>query len=94
MAYTRTKADADNGGWKAVKGLDGFTVVGSKDRFSISFELDNDFRISINGCRVVDGKNGPFISWPAWKDKTGGYHNYCYVTFSAEDAKLVMDALD
>ena len=93
MAYTKTKTETGSG-WKAVKGLEGFTVIGSKDRFSVSCELEENFRIQINGCRVVEGKKGDFISYPAWKDKNGEYHNYAYITFSQENMKLIMEALD
>ena len=94
MAYSKTNNDTKANGWKAVKGLEGFTVIGSKDRFSVSCELEENFRIQINGCRVVEGKKGDFISYPAWKDKNGDYHNYAYITFSPENMKLIMEALD
>lgn len=93
MAYskkTETKAE----GWKAIPGMEGFTIIGSKDRFSISFQPCEELRVQINGCRVIDGKNGEFISYPSWKDKDGNYHNYCYFQFSAEDVKTVIAALD
>ena len=93
MAYAKKTETKDNG-WKAIQQMEGFTVIGSKDRFSISFQPAEDLRVQINGCRVIDGKNGPFISYPSWKDKDGNYHNYCYFQFTEEDAKLIMDALD
>jgi DNA-binding cell septation regulator SpoVG len=35
--------------------------------------------LEIKGCKLVDGKNGPFISYPARKDeKTGKYWNHVY----------------
>ena len=93
MAYGK-KQETNESGWKAVKGMEGFTVIGSRDRFSISFQPDEDLRVQINGCRIVSGKNGDFISYPSWKDKDGNYHNNCYFHFTAEAQKLVMDALD
>ena len=90
MAYAKKKETE----WKEVKGLDGFSVIGTKDRFSVSVELDKDLRIGLNGCRVVDGKNGPFISYPAWKDKEGTYHDYSYITLTADQADKVIAALD
>lgn len=89
MAYSRKT----NATWKEVSGMDGFTVIGSKERFSISYELTSDFRFTVNGCRVVDGKNGEFISFPAWKDKDGNYHQYCYFTFTPKETKMLIDAL-
>ena len=32
--------------------------------------------ITIRGCRIVDGKNGPFISYPATKNDQGKYWNH------------------
>ena len=34
--------------------------------------------LSIKGCRIVDGKNGPFVSYPATKKSDGKYWNHCY----------------
>lgn len=93
MAYAKKTETKDNG-WKAIQQMEGFTVIGSKDRFSISFQPAEDLRVQINGCRLIEGKNGWFISYPSWKDKDGNYHNYCYFQFTAEDAQLIMDALD
>lgn len=32
--------------------------------------------ITIRGCRIVEGKNGPFISYPATKNDKGQYWNH------------------
>lgn len=90
MAYARKKETE----WKEVKGLDGFTVIGNRTRFSLSIELDENLRVGLNGCRVVDGKNGLFISYPAWKDKTGNYHDYSYVTLTPEQTEQIIATLD
>ena len=90
MAYAKKKETE----WTEVKGMDGFSVIGSRERFSLSVELDKDLRIGINGCRVVDGKNGLFISFPAWKDKEGNYHDYCYVTLNPDQVERIIAALD
>ena len=91
MAYAKKTKETE---WKQVKGLDGFSVIGTRDRFSISVELDENLRIGLNGCRVIDGKNGAFISYPAWKDKEGNYHDYSYITLTADQADKVIAALD
>ena len=92
MAYSKTAANET--GWKAVKELSGFTVIGTRDRFSISFEPCEGLRLGINGCRVVSGSRGDFISYPAWKDKSGSYHDYCYITFTPDEVKYIIAALD
>lgn len=80
--------------WNDVKGMEGFSVIGNKDRFSISFLVYEGLRIGVNGCRVVDGKKGEFISFPAWKDKDGDYHDYCYMTFDEKETKKIINALE
>lgn len=32
--------------------------------------------ITIRGCRIVEGKNGPFVSYPATKNDQGKYWNH------------------
>jgi hypothetical protein len=35
--------------------------------------------LEVKGCRIVDGKNGPFVSWPSKKnEQTGKYWNHVY----------------
>lgn len=36
--------------------------------------------IEIKGCRIVEGKNGPFVSWPARKLDDGKYWNHVYAS--------------
>ena len=91
MAYAKKTKETE---WQQVKGIDGFSVIGTRSRFSISVELDENLRIGLNGCRVVDGKNGAFISYPAWKDKEGNYHDYSYITLTADQTDKVIAALD
>ena len=94
MAYSKSNTATKADGWKAVPQLEGFTIIGSRERFSISFQPCEGLRVQINGCRIVEGKNGAFISYPSWKDKDGNYHNYCYFQFDPEDQKAVISALD
>ena len=91
MAYKRkTKKQND---WTPVPNMSGFSVIGSRDRFSISFEPFEGMLIAIHGCRVVSGKNGDFISFPAWKDKDGDYHDYAYMTFSDEEKDAIIQTV-
>lgn len=34
--------------------------------------------LEIKGCRIVNGTNGPFVSWPATKGNNGKYWNHVY----------------
>ena len=92
MAYTRKTKKQNE--WMAVNNMSGFSVIGSRERFSISFEPFDGMLIAIHGCRVVSGKNGDFISFPAWKDKEGNYHDYAYMTFSDEEKDAIINTLE
>ena len=92
MAYTRKTKKQNE--WMAVNNMSGFSVIGSRERFSISFEPFDGMLIAIHGCRVVSGKNGDFISFPAWKDKEGNYHDYAYMTFVDEEKDAIINTLE
>lgn len=52
--------------------------------------------LEIKGCRIVDGQNGPFVSYPATKnEKTGKYWSHVYggEKFSAAVLKLAQQAM-
>jgi hypothetical protein len=37
--------------------------------------------LSIKGCRLVNGSNGPFVSWPATKNSnTGKWWQHCWAS--------------
>lgn len=77
--------------WEKVKGVN-CRVIGSAERFSISFDFEDFVRIGINGCRIVDGKHGRFISYPAWKDSKGLYHDYTFLSFyDKDDIEKIID---
>jgi DNA-binding cell septation regulator SpoVG len=46
--------------------------------------------VTIKGCRVVSGSNGPFVSWPSRKMDSGKYWNHVYA--SNEFAAAVLSA--
>ncbi len=46
--------------------------------------------VTIKGCRVVSGSNGPFVSWPSRKMDNGKYWNHVYA--SNEFAAAVLSA--
>lgn len=79
--------------WTNVKGLEGWSVIGTDERFSLSFEPFEGMLIVINGCRIIEGKNGDFISFPSWKDKEDNWHQYARVTFENDEVKKIIDAL-
>ena len=43
--------------------------------------------------KIIQSDNGPFISYPSWKDKNGDYHNqaYCFDRKINETIKEMLD---
>lgn len=46
--------------------------------------------VHINGCRIVEGKNGDFISLPQYKGSDGKWYNHVYFKFSEDDSKQII----
>jgi DNA-binding cell septation regulator SpoVG len=42
----------------------------------------------VKGCRIVQGQNGPFVSWPSRKLDSGKYWQHVYVSRAFGDAVL------
>lgn len=36
--------------------------------------------LEVKGCRIANGKNGEFVSWPSTKKDDGKYWNHCYAS--------------
>ena len=50
--------------------------------------------VTIYGCKVVEGKNGDFISFPSHKGKDGKYYNYAYIKLSDEQTKEIISQVE
>ena len=50
--------------------------------------------VSIYGCRVVEGKKGDFVSFPAYKGSDGKYYSHAYVKLSDEDTELIVKQVE
>ena len=50
--------------------------------------------VSIYGCRIVEGKKGDFVSFPAYKGSDGKYYSHAYVKLSDEDTELVVKQVE
>lgn len=50
--------------------------------------------VSIYGCRVIEGKNGDFVSFPAYKGSDGKYYSHCWVKLSEEDTKAIVKQVE
>ena len=45
--------------------------------------------VSIYGCRIVEGKNGDFVSFPSRKGNDGKYYSHAYIKLSASDVDTI-----
>lgn len=50
--------------------------------------------VTIYGCKVVEGKNGDFISFPSHKGKDGKYYNHAYIKLSDEQSKDIISQVE
>lgn len=76
--------------WETV--ADGIQVKRGRDN---GFSL-NWFGAVIYGCRIVNGRNGAFISWPSFKGQGDKYikRAYVYAAQGSEDKKLLALVVD
>lgn len=61
-----------------------------KDTGDVVFDLRID-DITVYGCRVVEGKNGDFISLPREKGRDGNYWSIVYKRFTDEETNAILD---
>lgn len=50
--------------------------------------------VSINGCRVAEGKNGDFIAFPSYKGTDGKYYQHVWVRLSSEDQDKILKEVE
>lgn len=50
--------------------------------------------ITIYGMRVVEGKNGDFLSFPQTKGKDGKYYSICWAKLSEKDQADILKAIE
>lgn len=50
--------------------------------------------VSIYNCRVVEGKNGDFISFPARKGSDGNYYSHAYIKLTEDDTKKIIGLVE
>ena len=50
--------------------------------------------VTIYGCKVVEGKNGDFISFPSHKGKDGKYYNHAYIKLTDEQSKDIISQVE
>lgn len=50
--------------------------------------------VSIYGVRVVEGKNGDFLSFPQRKGSDGKYYSIVYAPLSQDDQIMLLNAIE
>ena len=50
--------------------------------------------VTIYGCKVIEGKNGDFISFPSHKGKDGKYYNHAWVKLSDDDTAAIVNQVE
>lgn len=50
--------------------------------------------VSINNCRVAEGRQGDFISLPQYKGNDGKYYSHVYFRFSPEDEETILKVVE
>lgn len=50
--------------------------------------------VTIYGCKVVEGKNGDFISFPSHKGKDDKYYNHAYIKLTDEQTKEIISQVE
>ena len=58
------------------------TIEHHNDQFNVCLATKEGVEpfITIKGCRLVNGRNGAFVSWPARKLDSGKYWNHVYAS--------------
>jgi len=49
--------------------------------------------VTIYGLKVVEGKNGDFVSFPSTLGQDGKYYNTVFMALSYEDSKKILTAV-
>ena len=66
-------------------------TLGEDDNVLADVEING---ITIYGMRVVEGKNGDFLSFPQTKGKDGKYYSVCWAKLSEKDQADILEAIE
>lgn len=61
---------------------------------SIVFDMKIGGDITIFGNRLVDGKNGTFVSFPSRKGNDGNYYSHVFVRLSEDDVASIVAQIE
>ncbi len=68
-------------------------AVEFNDKVQVFFSLTLN-GVSINNCRVVEGKDGDFIGFPSRKGNDGKYYKHVYAAISPEDTQKILKIVE
>ena len=63
------------------------------DDGSITFDMEVN-EVKIYGCRLVDVKNGKFVSFPSRKGKDGNYYSYAFYKLTNDDTANIVAQIE
>ena len=55
---------------------------------SVVFDMTIN-NVTIYNCRIVEGKNGDFVSFPSYKGNDNKYYRYAYTELDPLDVELI-----
>ena len=61
--------------------------------FALNLELEENRICTIYGCRIIEGKNGNFISFPSRKGTDGKYYSHAYIALTGEETEEIIEAV-
>ena len=50
--------------------------------------------VTIYGCKVVEGKNGDFVSFPSHKGKDGKYYNHAWIKLDDDSTAAIVKQVE
>lgn len=63
------------------------------DNGGVTFDMELN-GVRIYGCRVVEGKNGDFISFPQRKGSDGKYYSIAWANLSPDDQASILRTVE
>lgn len=60
--------------------------------FALNLEVASKRVVTIYGCRIVEGKEGSFISFPSRKGKDGKFYSHAYLRLTQEEQDEIIQA--
>lgn len=74
-----------------VKAVRCFSKNNGPDDVVFDMELNG---VTIYGCRVVEGKNGDFISFPSRKGSDGKYYSIAYAPLDSDTQNTILKEVE